>query len=241
MQFIDSHLHLQDYKTNNAPQIIADLRAKGFVKIVCASSVPSDWEQVAALAARYPDMVIPAFGLHPWYIKDAPENWSDKIRGYLQKFSNAWVGECGLDRLKAPAEEGQAEAFAVQIELAKEFNRPLNIHVLKADDWLRPFWQAMPPRFMLHSFGGSIEFLGEALKYGAFISLSASVLKRKNSAEIIRRVPLNRLLLESDAPYLSDYGDIPALAAEIATIKNTGLAEVVNAVYHNFEGFCNEK
>ena len=241
MQFIDSHLHLQDYKTNNAPQIIADLRAKGFVKIVCASSTPSDWNQVADLAARYPDMIIPAFGLHPWYVKGAPADWPDTIRQYLQKFPDAWVGECGLDRLKAPTEDGQAEAFSAQIELAQELSRPLNIHVLKADNWLRRFWPVMPPRFMLHSFGGSIEFLREALTRGAVISLSAAVLKRKNGIEIIRAVPSDRLLLESDAPYLSDYNDIPALAAEIAKIKNTAQAEIIKTVYHNFEEFCHGK
>ena len=94
---------------------------------------------------------------------------------------------------------------------------------------------------MLHSFGGSVEFLREALKYGAFISLSSAMLKRKSGGEIIRHIPLDRLLLESDAPYLSDYGDIPSLATEIAGIKNIKQAEIINAVYNNFEGFCNEK
>lgn len=241
MQFTDSHLHLQDYKTNNAPQIIADLRAKGFAKVVCASSSPSDWARVADLALRYPDMIIPAFGLHPWYVNEAPADWLDTVERYLRQFPKSWVGECGLDRLKAPSQEGQEAAFAVQIELAEKLNRPLNIHLLKADDWFRKFWRRLPERFMLHSFGGSTGFLREALDNGAFISLSAAVLKRKNGAEIIRTVPLDRLLLESDAPYLSSYGDIPALAAEIAEMKNVGQEEVVNRVFDNFKEFCNEE
>ena len=79
MQFTDSHLHLQDYKAKDAQQIIADLRAAGFAKVVCASTSPADWEQTAAFAAAAPDLVVPAFGLHPWYIAAAPADWPQQL------------------------------------------------------------------------------------------------------------------------------------------------------------------
>lgn len=237
MQFTDSHLHLQDYKTNNAQQIVADLQAKGFVKVVCVSSSPASWDKVAAIASAYPDLVIPAFGLHPWYLTQAPQNWPEVIRSYLLQFPQAWVGECGLDRLKAPSEEGQLEVFMTQVELAKELNRPMNIHALKADGWFSRLWPKLPPRFMLHSFGGSVEFLQAALKAGAMISLSASLLKHKNYAEVIKVTPLSRLLLESDGPFLSDYSAIPEFACQVAQIKGLDNADLITQVYANFKEF----
>lgn len=237
MQFTDSHLHLQDYKTNNAQQIVADLRRLGFVRVVCASSSASSWKEVASLAVKWPDLIIPAFGLHPWYLKAAPADWLDIVRSYLKEFPSAWVGECGLDRLKAPGEEGQLEVFKEQIKLAEEFNRPLNIHALKAAGWLTDLWPRMPERFMLHSFGGSIGFLRSALKAGARISLSASILKHKNYADVIREVPLSKLLLESDGPFLSDYKDIPEFARKIAELKKIDYAGLVECVYANFKEF----
>ena len=241
MQFIDSHLHLQDYKAKDAQQIIADLRAAGFAKVVCASTSPADWEQTAAFAAAAPDLVIPAFGLHPWYIAAASADWPQQLAAMLQRFPKAWVGECGLDRLKAPSWQGQEEAFAVQCRLAGEFDRPLNIHALKAEDRLARFWPDMPPRFMLHSFGGSLQFLHEALKHGAYISLSPSFLKRGNHSELFRAIPDDRLLLESDAPFLSDYRDIPDFAAALAALGNTDAAALIERVNRNFREFCHGK
>ena len=71
MQFIDTHIHLQDYKTKSAPQIIAGARAAGVEKFVCAAVTEKDWPEVAALAEAYPEVVVPAYGLHPWYAGQA--------------------------------------------------------------------------------------------------------------------------------------------------------------------------
>ncbi len=241
MQFIDSHIHLQDYKANNAQQIITDLRAEGFVKVVCMSSQVKDWEQVATLAEQYPEMIVPAFGLHPWYLNEAPLNWLNILREYLLQFPAAWVGECGLDRLKAPTEEGQEQVFLSQAMLARELNRPLSIHLLKAEDWLSRLWSKMPSKFMLHSFGGSLAFLQKALANGAYISLSAAVLKRKNAAEIIKYIPLSKLLLESDGPYLSNYDAIASLVKEIAEHHKMAESSLAEQVYINFKEFSGGK
>ncbi len=241
MQFTDSHIHLQDYNANNAQQIINDLRFSGFIKVVCMSSNPQDWDKVADLALTYPEMVTPAFGLHPWYVTDAPSNWQQSLKKYLLRFPTAWLGECGLDRLKAPTEAGQEEVFLSQVSLAKELNRPLSIHMLKAEDWLSRFFKQMPDKFMLHSFGSSLEFMLKALANGAYISLSATILKRKNVGDIILNIPLSRLLLESDAPYLSSSGDIALLAKEIARMREIEENTLLEQVYTNFKEFSRGK
>lgn len=87
MQFIDTHIHLQDYKTKSAPQIIAGARAAGVEKFVCAAVTEEDWPEVAALAEAYPEVVVPAYGLHPWYAGQARPGWE-----------NVWKLICGVAR-----------------------------------------------------------------------------------------------------------------------------------------------
>lgn len=238
MQFTDSHIHLQDYKSKSAQQIITDMKKNGFSKVICVSSQSDDWQKVADLAVLYPDFIIPSFGLHPWYISKKNDNWLSEIRQYLHKFPFSCVGECGLDRLKAPTEEGQYDVFVKQLALAKEFNRPINIHALKAEELFNDLWHEMPPKFLLHSFGGSLDFLQKALKHGAYISLSPSVLKRKNAFDIIKSIPSDRLLTESDAPYQSTYEQISEFISALAQIKNISQQQLTSIIYNNFQEFC---
>lgn len=242
MQFTDSHIHLQDYKTKDAQQIISDLQAEGFYKIVCVSTSSNDWAKVAYYASLAKDFVVPAFGVHPWYLSSESTNFIDILINYLTKFPDSWVGECGLDKLKTSNNiTKQEEIFKIQIDIAKEFNRPLNIHLLKAEQEMVKFLSVMPKSFMFHSFSGSKEFLLLSLKKGAYISLSQSILRRKNHLEIISLIPLNRLLLESDAPFLSDYKDIPLMAQYIATVKRIDYVQLLLQVNQNFEEFCHGK
>ena len=90
---------------------------------------------------------------------------------------------------------------------------------------------------MLHSFNGSLNFLHTILETRGYISLSSGILKRKNGLSIIKEVPVSRLLIESDGPYLSDYKDIPDLIMLIANIKEIDPKELSSAVYSNFKEF----
>ena len=241
MQFTDSHCHLQDDKTKNAQQIIKELKNEGFAKVVCVSSNPEDWEKVAKIATENPDFVIPAFGLHPWYIKKVEKNWLEILEKMLSRFPKAQVGECGLDRLKAAEWETQKEIFSAQIELAKHFNRPLNIHMLKAENEFESFWKKMPQKFLFHSFSGSLNFLKKAVDRGGYISVSAKLLNRKNAQEIIKNIPLERLLTETDAPYQTDFCDIKRTIVEISERKGLPKERLLEMIFQNFNEFNQEE
>ncbi len=226
MQFIDTHIHLQDYKSNSTPQIIRAAQTCGVIQMVCVSSRPQDWRDVAALAAKYSE-IIPAFGVHPWYIADLPADWEEKLRVLLIQNPQAWVGEVGLDRLKNPAPQPQKEVFAAQIALARELNRPLSVHLLKAEMWLPEFvrdLKSLP--WVWHSFAAAQEAAEFALKNGAYLSFSQGSVRSKHFAAVAAQVPAERILLESDGPYqpLTKGGEsnpsyLPQLLKQIAAVR----------------------
>lgn len=247
MNFIDMHIHLQDYKTNCATDIVTAAREGGICRFVCASTSEKDWPEVAALAEKYPHTVVPAFGIHPWYAVDAAKGWQIRLREQLLAFPTALVGECGLDGLR----EGmavQTEVFAEELALAKELKRPFVIHAVKAVPELEGFWRQMPERFMVHSFNGHPDHLRPILKNGGYVSFSASILRNRNGAEIVRMVPADRLLLETDGPYQGPQKGLeqtplflPRLLMKIANWRQQDPAELAAMVLSASEEFIDGK
>ena len=238
MQFIDTHIHLQDYKSNNAPQFLSEINRQGVEEVVCAATKEGDWQAVCELAEEFPGRVVPALGLHPWYLQDCSKDWHKNLQELLEQNPQALVGECGLDRLKDVPSELQKEIFAEHIRLAKEYNRPLLVHAVKVQDWLEAFWPILKEvKFVLHSFSGSVELLRRALSFGAYISFCPKTRIRKNFKELAQAVPLQKLLFESDGPYQGNPTDIPALAKDVAECKNMELKELAAEVYKNSREF----
>lgn len=240
MKFIDTHIHLQDYKSSSAPQIIAVAQECGVRGFVCLSARESDWTKVLELSNVYPE-VVPALGLHPWYARQVSEKWSVTLERLLVQNPRAQVGEAGLDRIKDNELSPQAEVFQTQIDLAKKYNRVLLIHAVKAAEWLPRFWPLLNgARFVFHSFTGARDLVKPIVEAGGYISFSQSILKIKNAAEIVRAIPQNRLLLETDGPYQSLKKDeesspcfLPQLAEKIAAFRGENVTEFAAAVYQN--------
>lgn len=237
MQFIDSHIHLQDYKTKNTQQIIAELQQCNFAKVICVSTKPDDFAKVASFADAAPKLIIPAFGIHPWYTNDAPSDWENSIWHFLRLYPQSIIGECGIDRLKGADIEQQKIVLQNHIKLADEFKRPLNIHLVHGEDILAQMFKYLPEKFLLHSFSGSIQFLQSALCHGAYISLNPSILRRSDAHDIIRAIPDDRILSESDAPFQKDFTEIPDFIKQISAVKNTSYQKTAEQIIKNFQEF----
>lgn len=240
MDFIDTHLHLQDYKTRFATDIVREAQAAGVVKMVCAATGFFDWDKVARFAKQSPGTIIPAFGLHPWYVREAKTDWPLRLAEFLERFPDALIGECGLDGAKNTDDEPQNSIFYKHVQLAEEFKRPLIIHAVKAQDWLENYWDMLPEKFVFHSYNGKREVLKKIIGAGGYVSFSFSILHNKNFEELVNMVPNDKILLETDGPYQSPVANsetmpsaLPVLAKSLAVARHECLEDFCAQVYKN--------
>lgn len=233
MQFIDTHIHLQDDKSNNATEIISLAVAKGCAKIINVSAQEDDWHKVAKLAKQFPEKIIPAFGLHPWYVDTIKSGWQDRLRQILREFPQALIGECGLDGLKPNMAE-QKEVFAEQIKIATELKRPIIIHAVKAVPLMEDFWAQLPEKFVIHGFNGKADFLQKIIKSGGYVGIGSGLLKTPKAKEILSLIPAEKLLFETDAPFLAEHPwKIIEQAEQIAAFRQEKTEDLMQQVYQN--------
>ena len=203
---IDAHNHLQDPRFDGDQDAIVEaMQQAGVTSCVVNGTEPADWSAVAGLAESYPNFVCPSFGFHPWKVKGRAENWFETFREFLQRFPNAGVGEIGLDRwIEDHDIDDQLIVFRDQLDLATELNRPCTIHCLRAWGQLLKELASRKslPRFLVHSFGGSIETGRKLADLGAWFSFSGHFLhaRKEKTVEVFRQLPRDRILVETDAP-----------------------------------------
>lgn len=212
LHWTDAHNHLQDPRLGDPQPVIAAMKSAGVIRCVVNATRESDWTAVENLADREPDFISPAFGIHPWQAHTATSGWQGRLKSMLEKYPQASIGECGLDQwVSDPPIEVQRPVFIEQLRVAREMDRPLTIHCLKAWGALfDAFTEAPPPsRFLIHSFGGSIETARRLIPFGACFSFSGHFLHPRKSAvlEVFRQLPHDRILLETDAPDMPPPGE----------------------------------
>ncbi len=166
----DAHNHLQDERLRLDADLWNALAAENVQKMVVNGASESDWDAVLDLARTHRE-VVPAFGYHPWYVKERSREWRDRLLRCLDS-SRASIGEIGLDRWIRDGDLPlQEEMFTAQMQIAAERNLPASIHCLQAWGRLLDLLRQGPrPRcgFVLHSFGGPQEMIGELAKLGAY-------------------------------------------------------------------------
>ncbi len=205
---IDAHVHLQDPRfESDRESVVARARDAGVTGMVCNGTRESDWPLVRELAARHPGVVVPCFGLHPWYAGDRSQGWEERLREALGSVASG-VGEIGLDRWVEPRDEPAQElVFRRQLEIARELNRPVMVHCLRAWGWLLEVLGDTPPLprgMLLHAYGGSVELIDELAGRGAYFSFGGDTLRegKHRKRQALLAVPIERLLVETDAPDL---------------------------------------
>lgn len=225
MRLFDAHNHLQDERFGGRQDaLLAACREDGVVRMVVNGSCEADWEAVAELARRHPETVIPAFGLHPWYVHERTPNWKEGLNRWLDEVPGAVVGEIGLDRwilecpprtragiapelvgLRAAPLVEQEAVFGEQMRIAAERNLPASVHCLQAWGVLSDRLRAGPRPacgFLLHSYGGPVEMVTSLAGLGAYFGFPGYFLheRKARQRETFLAIPEERLLVETDAP-----------------------------------------
>lgn len=202
---VDSHLHLADYRAEtDVSVVIAESVEAGVTHLVCNGTSEADWGKVLELSHAH-SQVIPCFGLHPWFVNERSEDWIATLESFIESVQCGF-GEMGLDKLAEPYDsDAQEIVFRAQLELAWKHERPAMIHCVKAWGPMMDVLRSeprLPDRMLFHAYGGSADLVQPLADVGAYFSFSGTVVNEnfKKAREALRTVPLDRLLLETDAP-----------------------------------------
>jgi TatD DNase family protein len=237
---IDTHCHLNDDSfADTLPEVIERAKAAGVGRCIVPAYDTESLERTVQLAESYPGVLLPAYGLHPWFIGDGYD--PEGTRPYLLRGNAVAVGEIGLDFSSTayPPAIIQARALTDQLDMAVEFDLPALLHCRKAYDPLYAILKRYRGRLrgVLHSYSGGADGLGRFLDLGLYISFSGSVTRSgaKKHHRTAAIVPLDRILLETDAPSIATESTVASaveprhaleVAEKIAEIRSIPLQEV---------------
>ena len=235
---VDAHCHIDLHAD---PESTVQAAVDAGIRVVAVTTTPAAFP----VSSKYSDEskgVFPALGMHPEVVGLRPQD-IEQFGQHLDRV--AWVGEVGLDgsRRFAPTWNLQVDVFRrVLAECTKAGGRLLSIHSRAAAgsvlEVLKEYPDAGTPVF--HWFSGKTEELTQCVDYGSYFSVNSQMLDSKSGARIAARIPLNRLLTESDAPFArtdgrcSVVGDVIGIVRKIARLRGLQHDEVSHAVDENF-------
>jgi len=245
---VDSHCHL-DFPdlAGRVDDALALMRENGVTHALCVSVTLQEFPQVRALAERYSQLYA-SVGVHPDY-DNVPQVTEQELVTLASHPRVVAIGETGLDhyRIKGGA-EWQRERFRTHIRAARSSGKPLIIHMRDAaEDTLRIMREEKASEVggVMHCFTGTWDVAQAAMDLGFWISFSGIVTFKNASAlrEVARKVPLERMLIETDSPFLApvpyrgktnEPGLVRYVAEEIGRLRGVSLDEVATATSKNF-------
>ena len=249
---IDTHSHVDKIEEISVEEVIKNAEVQGVKKIMVPCAYPKDVDKIYRLVNRY-DNLYGLLGVHPSEVKDWDDSLIDKIKEYSSNEKIVGIGEIGLDYYWDKSfNDLQKEVFIKQIKLANELNLPICVHDREAHkdtfDILKEYNKGST--IVMHCFSGSVEFGRECVKQGWYLALGG-VVTFKNAVkmkEVAVDVPLDKLLLETDAPYLTPVPyrgkeNQPAyvrfVAEEIAALRGVTYEEIASVTTQNAEKVYN--
>jgi len=210
LTLVDTHCHL-DYQQfdSDREQVIARAREMGIERIVVPGTDLVSSRRAVALAENY-EWIYAAVGVHPNSTAEFGAKELEELRELARSPKVVAIGEIGIDLYwKTVPLEQQAQAFRAQLALAAEFEKPVIVHDREAHSEvmavLRAPRQAPPAGVILHSFSGDQGMAEQALALGFYLGVDGPLTYKKNDGlrTIFAAVPLDRILVETDAPYLT--------------------------------------
>lgn len=246
----DTHAHYADRAFDEDRfELLDRLPEMGVSYVMLASSSVEDTAENAAIAAKY-DYIYAALGVHPESVEDNPADYLDIVRNTaLSSPKIKAIGEIGLDyHYDGYSREKQIKLFEEQLVLAKELDMPVIVHSRDACEDTLNLLKKHRPEGVVHCFSGSAETAKEIVKLGMYVGFTG-VLTFKNAKKALKalaEVPTDRLLLETDCPYMApvpfrgkrcDSSMIAYTAAAAAEIKGLDVQELIDITCENGKRF----
>lgn len=246
MGFIDTHCHLNDESYEDVVSIVEACKEQNIDKMICVGFDLKSSIRAVELANEF-DIVYAAVGIHP----DSADEYNDEVESQLEALAKenkkvVAIGEIGLDYYWDKAEHSvQQDVFSKQIELAKRLNLPIIIHNREAFlDTMNITEKYAPLKGVMHCYSGSVEMAEIYMKHGLHISLAGPVTFKnaKMPKEVAQAVPLNRLLVETDCPYLAPHPYrgktnypyyVNLVGQEVASLREISVEEFMEAEAQN--------
>ncbi|MDD5097953.1 MAG: TatD family hydrolase [Candidatus Omnitrophica bacterium] len=249
---VDTHCHLDfpEYDQDR-DEVIQRAKERGIEYIVNIGSSLKGSEGSLELSRKYAS-IYATVGIHPHEADSITPETLAKIKNLAKNQKVVAIGEIGLDYFKQfSKKENQLPLFLSQLTLAKELGLPLVIHTRDAQaDTLKALKDMMPVKAVVHCFSGDSLFLKECLDLGFLISFTCNITYKKaqDLRDIVKLTPIESLLLETDAPYLSPEGfrgkrnepaHVRLLAEAVAGLKGLKIEEVERVTTENARRFFN--
>ncbi len=245
-QIFDSHAHYDASAFDgDRDELLVALPTRGVGAVINAATDPESAVVSLRMAQRYAH-VYAAVGIHPEAVGQATDDWLAAIARLAREPKAVAIGEIGLDYHYADAapREEQRAWFRRQLALAAEMNLPVIVHDRDAHEDILALLKEYRPRGVVHCFSGSVEMMREVVDLGMYIGLGgATTFKNaKRPVAVAAAVPLERLLLETDAPYMApepcrgkrcDSSLIAHTAEKIAAIRGLTADDLLTATYQN--------
>ena len=243
----DSHAHYESeqFDADREELLGSVLPQKGVVGVINMGSDMESLQQTVDLCDKY-DYFYGAVGIHPECAADLPADWLQQVEKLLSHPKIVAVGEIGLDYHWEDAcpREKQKEVFIAQLELAAKYDLPVVIHDREAHGDMMEILRKYKPKGVVHCFSGSVELARETVNLGMYIGLGGVVTFKnaRHSVEVAADIPLERLLTETDAPYMApvpfrgkrcDSSMIAYAAAKIAEVRGITAQEVLQTACEN--------
>jgi len=242
---VDTHCHLnlpplaQYYE-----EVISRAIDSGVEKFVCAGIDIKTSIMALEISEKF-SCVYPACGVHPHDSGNVKSGWEKELESLVSEEKVVAIGETGLDFYRNySAPENQLRVFEFQIELAKQLGKPLIIHNRRADEKIKEALTSKNYFYgVLHCYSSGLEFAKEMLSLGLHFSFTGSItFGRKKTKEVLRFLPLEKIMIETDSPFIVpaglkvEYNEpmyLPQIAKKLAGIKGISLSIVQEATTTN--------
>ncbi len=242
-KIIDSHCHLNSEDYEDLYEMVEAGIAAGTIMIASCSDELSAKEG-KELASKYPGSIYLTIGYHPAEKNVSDEDLAEMITWAKEDKAVVAIGEIGLDYYWKPYDETfQKELFEKQLKIAEELNLPVVIHSRDAIDDTISTLKKYNVKGVIHCFTGSLETAKRYIELGFYLGIGGVVtFKNARLAEVVKALPLENIILETDAPYLSpeplrgkrnEAKNVWLVAEKIADLKGLNLDEVIDITNKN--------